>query len=57
MSGVHVRYFFFTLTVAAALGDLTLDPATAAAFARRAGSPSALMLDRARQARRTSRAA
>jgi len=57
MSGVHVRYYFFTLTVAAALGDLTLDPATAAAFARRAGSSSALVLDRARQARRTSRAA
>src|SRR5580765_2503650 len=76
MSGVHVRYFFFTLTVAAALlvarghgqsaadprmflypyslpavdqgpmGDLTRDPATQAAFARRAGSSSAVMLDR-----------
>src|SRR6478609_2101288 len=76
MSGAHVRYFFFTLTAAAALfvarghgqtateprtllypyslpavdqgpmGDLTLGPSTAAAFARRAGSASAVTLDR-----------
>src|SRR5438093_13023065 len=77
MSGVHVRYFFFTLTLAAAwfvapghgqsapeprtflypyslpavdqgpMGDLTREPATEAAFARRAESSSpAVTLDR-----------
>src|SRR5262245_55048480 len=77
MSGAHLRYFFFTLTAAAAvlfaarshgqqtfeartflypyslpavdqgiMGGLTPDPATAAAFARRAGASSANTLDR-----------
>src|SRR5262245_54164751 len=77
MSGAHLRYFFFTLTAAAAvllaarshgqqpieprtflypyslpavdqglMGDLTPDPATPAAFARRASTSSAVTLDR-----------